>query len=234
LDSKTEEEVRKRRAKPGPGPLNIYQKVLLLGGLLTVFLVVGRALRMASILWVMVIGAIGVSLLAFFWFKSNRPKRERGKKADLGEAETLSFLEKAADQQEAAPGAEEEVGNREEISPEEKKSTGFEEKLPQELEEVVALERFPEEKEEMAAPEDSPAQEIAVNITKKVLILEEIVGDMQKLLSNLEERVVHIEGALLKLEEKTAHRQEVFLKPEEKVDMQMILSQLAERDQKTL
>ena len=233
MDSKTEEEVRKRRAKPGPGPFNIYQKVLLLGGLLTVFLVVGRALRMASILWVMVIGAIGVSLLVFFWFKSNRPKRERGKKADLGEAEMLSFLEETADQQEAAPGAEE-VGNREEISPEEKKSTGFEEKLPQELEEVVTLERFPEEKEEMAAPEDSPAQEIAVNITKKVLILEEIVGDMQKLLSNLEERVVHIEGALLKLEEKTAHRQEVFLKPEEKVDMQMILSQLAERDQKTL
>ncbi len=48
MDSKTEEQVRKRRAKPSPTPLNIYQKVLLLGGLLTIFLIAGIVPRMAS------------------------------------------------------------------------------------------------------------------------------------------------------------------------------------------
>ncbi len=58
----------------------------------------------------MVIGAIGVGFLIFFWFKSNKQKKEIGKKVDRREAEIpLPSEEKSADRQETAPEAEEKV-----------------------------------------------------------------------------------------------------------------------------
>ena len=233
MDSKTEEQVRKKRAKASSSPFNIYQKVLLLGGVLTIFLVVGIAPRMASILSVIVIGGIGVSLLLLSWFKSNKQKREMGKKDDLGEVETLSPPEeKAAEQGETAPKAEEKVVSTEEILPEEKERVDFEQKLPGEPENVVTLQRSPEGREKTDDPQEVPVQERDVDVQKMLLILEEKVANIQKMLLNLEDRVLQTEGAVRKLEEKAADMQEILLKPEEKVDMQMILSQLGERDEK--
>jgi hypothetical protein len=227
LDSKTEEQVRKRRAKASPTPLNIYQKVLLLGGLLTIFLIAGIAPRMASKLPVMIIGAIGVSLSIFFWFRSNKQKREIGKKVDLREAEILPLSEeKSADRQEPAPEAEEKVGILGEVFPGENKAVDFEEKFPEEPEVAGTLQgRFPEEEGKGVDPQDFPAQEKAANIEKMLLRLEEKTGDIQGLLSNLEDRAVQIEETFLKLDEKAAHLEEMLLKPEKKIDMQMILSQ---------
>lgn len=77
------EEVRKRRAKARP--FNNYQRMVLLGGLFTIFLVIGVAQRMAPMLSAGVIGAIGAILLVFFLFKYFKEKKEMGKKVDLRE-----------------------------------------------------------------------------------------------------------------------------------------------------
>ena len=227
MDSKTEEQVRKRRAKPSPTPLGIYQKVFLLGGLLTIFLIAGIAPRMASGLPVIVIGAIGGGFLIFFWFKTNKQKKEIGKKVDLREAEIpLPPEEKSADRQGPAPEAEEKVVNLGEVFPGENKAVDFEEKFPEEPEVAGTLQRkFSEEEGKGIDPQDFPAQEKAADIEKMLLKLEEKTGDMQGLLLNLEDRAVQIEERFLKLEEKAAHLEEMLLKPEKKIDMQMILSQ---------
>ena len=227
MDSKTEEQVRKRRAKPSPTPLTIYQKVLLLGGLLTIFLIAGITPRMASTLPVIVIGAIGVGFLIFFWSKTNKQKKEIGKKVDLREAEIpLPSEEKSADRQETAPEAEEKVVNPGEVFPGENKAVDFEEKFPEEPEVAGKFEgSFPEEQGKVVDPQDSPAQEKAADIEKMLLKLEEKTGDIQGLLSNLEDRAVQIEETFLKLEEKATHLEEKLLKPEKKIDMQMMLSQ---------
>ena len=226
MDSKTEEQVRKRRAKPSPTPLNIYQKVFLLGGLLTIFLIAGIAPRMASSLPVMVIGAIGVGFLIFFWFKSNKQKREIGKKVDRREAEIpLPSEEKSAHRQETAPEAEEKVVKLGEMFPEGDKAVDFEEKFPEEPEIAGNPQGiFPEEQGKVIDLQDFPAQEKAADLEKMLLKLEEKTVNMQGLLLNLEDRAVHIEEALLKLEEKAAHLEEMLLKPEKKIDMQMMLS----------
>ena len=230
MDPKTEEQVKKRRAKSSRSAINIYQKMLLLGGLLTIFLVAGIAPRMASWLSVIVIGAIGVTLLIFFWFKSNKQKRDLGKKVDLREVEVpLPSEEKGADQKETSPKGEDKVVTMEEILPEEEKGVILEENPFEEPEKVVKSQGGPEEKEKMVYPQDFPAPEKATDVHKMPLTLQEKEANIQELLSNLEDRVAHIEDVLLKLEQKAAEMQEVVVKAEEKVDMEMILSKLEER-----
>ena len=235
MDPKTEEQVKKRRAKTSPSPLNIYQKMLLLGGLLTIFLVAGIAPRMASLLSVIVIGVIGATFLIFYWFKSNKRKGDLGEKVDVKEVETPLLPEEkgAAQQERVPPKGEDKAVNVQEIFPEEKKGVDFEEIPFEEPEEAAEPQGFPEEKEKMAYPPNFPAPEKGIDLDKNPLTLEEKEANIQELLSNLEDRVAHIEDVLLKLEQKAADMQAVLLRPEEKVDMQMILSKLEEKVNRT-
>ena len=116
MDSKKEEEVRKRRARARP--LNRYQRMVLLGGLFTILLVIGVAQRMAPMLSVGVIGAIGAILLVFFLFKYFKEKKEMGKKVNLREI-PLHGAGKAVDPQETLPEAQETVVAKQEMFREE-------------------------------------------------------------------------------------------------------------------
>ncbi len=236
MNSKAPEEVRKRRAKPSSSPLNIYQKVVLLGGLLTIFLVAGIAPRMASSLSGWVLGAIGTTLLIFFLFKYHKKKKEEGKKVDLREAEIpLHSEEKEVHQQEILPKAEEKMVDPEDVFPEEKKGGDLEEKLLEEPEKIVKpVKIFPEGKEGVVDPKDFPIQAKASDIQKMLLRLEAKAVDIQEMLLDLEARAVHLQERLLKLEEKAAEIQEMHLNPEGKIDMQMILSKLDEGGEKTV
>jgi hypothetical protein len=222
MDSKKEEEVRKRRAKPSHGHLNIYQKLVLLGGILTLFLIIGISPGMVSML---AVGVIGATLLIFFSLKYRSQKKETGKKVDLSDKPPDSE-EKAVEQQEVLPEVEEKPVKLEEMFPDENKVGDSEEKFHEELEKVGKPRPiFPEEQGKVVVRQDFPVEEKAADIEKWLLKLEEKAVDVRELLLSLEDKAVHLEEALLKLEEKAAHLEEIVLKPGEKIDMQMLLSQ---------
>jgi hypothetical protein len=222
MDSKKEEEVRRRRAKPSHGHLNIYQKLVLLGGILTLFLIIGISPRMASML---AVGVIGATLLIFFSLKYRKQKKETGEKVDLSD-KALDPEEEAVKQQEVLPEGEEKALKLEEMLPEENKVADSEEKFHEEPEKVGKPQPiFPEEQEKVVVPQDFSVEEKAADIEKWLLKLEEKAVDVRELLLSLEDKAVHLEDALLKLEEKAAHLEERVLKPGEKIDMQMLLSQ---------
>lgn len=116
MNSKTEEEVRKRRGRGRSSPLNIYQKMLFFMGALALFLATGTSLTIPLLVSV---GAIGVTLLIFSLFKSRKRKREEGKKADLKEI-FPETEEKAVAQQEILAEEQEKVVGRQDIFTEEK------------------------------------------------------------------------------------------------------------------
>ena len=111
MNSKTKKEVMKRRGSSSP--LNIYQKMVLLIGILTLFLAIWVVSGMASVLLVGVIGAI---LVVFFALRYNRPKQVEVEKADP-EVTLLQEKPKAADQQMNFLVAEERINNPQEILP---------------------------------------------------------------------------------------------------------------------
>ena len=142
--SKERKEVMKRRGRPSPSPLNLYQKVVLLGGVLTVFLAIGIDLKMAPIISV---GVIGVTLLVFFLVKHYKPKREEENKVELKEILPPSEGE-AVEPQEIFLPPKEEGFNLQEFPPEEKESD-LKEESPQEGEKVFELQDiFSQEREE--------------------------------------------------------------------------------------
>jgi hypothetical protein len=75
LDSKKQEEVKKRRGKPSA--VNIYQKlVLLAGAAVLVFAVWTTPASMPAV------GVIGTTLLIFFVLKDSKEKQDKGKGFD--------------------------------------------------------------------------------------------------------------------------------------------------------
>ena len=76
MNSKKPEEVRKRRAKPDMGSGNVYQKMVLVAGVLTLFLAIGLSPMMAPIL---AAGIVGGTLLLFFLVRRIRPKGKESK-----------------------------------------------------------------------------------------------------------------------------------------------------------
>ena len=222
MDSKKEEEVRKRRAKPSHGHFNIYQKLVLLGGILTLFLIIGISPRMGSIL---AVGVIGATLLIFFSLKYRKQKKEKGEKVDLSD-KALDPGEEAVKQQGVLREVEEKALKLEELPPELNKVAESEEKFHEEPEKAGQPQPiFPEEQGKVVISRDFPVEEKAADMEKWLLKLEEKAVDVRELLLSLEDKAVHLEEELLKLEEKAAHLEEMVLKPGEKIDMQMLLSQ---------
>jgi hypothetical protein len=78
LDSKRQEEVKKRRSKPSA--LNLYQRlVLLAGAAVLVFAVWTIPASLPAV------GVIGTTLLIFFVLKDSREKQDKGKRVDSKE-----------------------------------------------------------------------------------------------------------------------------------------------------
>ncbi len=78
MNSEKLEEVRKRRAKASPSRLNLYQKTVLVAGVLTLlFLAVGLSLQRAPFL---AAGVTGGMLLIFLIFRNLQANKERKNK----------------------------------------------------------------------------------------------------------------------------------------------------------
>ena len=103
MDSNMLDEVKKRRGKPGP--VNIYQRlVLLVGAAVLVFAVWTTPASIPAV------GVIGTTLLIFFILKDSKEKQDKGKRIDP--KETLPEAGQNVDLREMPPPAEEVEGLR--------------------------------------------------------------------------------------------------------------------------
>ena len=223
MNSKQPEEVRKRRAKPSASRANVYQKMVLVAGVLTLFLAIGLSPMMAPIL---AAGIVGGTLLLFFLVRSLRPKREEPKRVEP--VEPLPPVE------EIAPGHQEIL-----LTEEEKGSPDSPEIPPGEKETAEAQEASLEEREEGIQEEAVRTEEIVPEEKEPLKDLQEFPGngtlaDIQQRLAMLEEKTNTLEDFLLQLEGKVVDIQETQMKSEPKIDLQTILSNLDEKHQKMM
>ena len=153
MNSKTREEVEKRRARPSP--TNIYPSLVLFTGAIALVLAIWTSSRMASLRAVAVIGAI---LLIFFSLKDYTLKKLAEKKGNLREVtpnsdkevkdlqETIPSLDKKVDLQEILPNLEEKVdekvADRQQVPPSLDKKVDLQEILPNLEEKVVDLQEM--------------------------------------------------------------------------------------------
>jgi hypothetical protein len=153
LNSKTREEVEKRRAKTNP--TNIYPRVVLFTGAIALVLAIWTSSQMASLRAGAVIGAI---LLIFFLLKDYALKKLASKKVNLREVisnsdkevedlnETIPYLEKKVDLQEILPKLEEKSvekgGEQQQELPGLDKKVDLQEILPQLEEKVIDLQEM--------------------------------------------------------------------------------------------
>ena len=112
MDSKRQEEVKKRRGKPSA--VNIYQKlVLLAGAAVLVFAVWITPASMPAV------GVIGTTLLIFHLLKESKEKQDKGKNFDPEERD--SEMKENLDLGEIVPEVKQNVDLQEMLSePEEK------------------------------------------------------------------------------------------------------------------
>ena len=218
MNSKNEEEVMKRRAKLSSSHVNVYQKMVLAAGVITLLLAIGFSPTMAPLL---AAGVVGGTLLLFLLLKSPKPKREEPKIAEP--AEPLSPAEETAPEVHEIVLTEEDkvIPDSPVIPLEEKEAAEAQEPPDDRQEEAVPEEavRGPEpvplEKEPLKEPQEFPGNEPLVHIQERLVMLEE--------------KTINLEDMLLQLEEKVGDLQKTHLKTEPKIDLQMILSNIEEK-----
>jgi hypothetical protein len=214
LNTKNQEEVRKRRGKTNTSRFNVYQKAVLIAGILTIFLAIGLSPGMAPILSA---GAVGGILLFLFLLKNLKNPKEKVEKTDP--AETLPRSEEKA------------VENPEPfIDPGEKEISGPQEAVPAEINESP---QGPPDKEEPGgklAEEDYVEKEMWRD--PQVLPEDGKYAEIQERIGLLEEKAINLEDMLMQLEEKVADLRETYLRSEPKIDLQTILTNIEERAEK--
>ncbi len=212
--TKNEEEVRKRRGKSSSSRFNIYQKAVLVAGILTLFLVIGLSPEMAPILSA---GVVGGTLLFLLLLKNLKTQKEETKKADP--VEPLAQVE-----EEAVEPLEPiiDLGEKEIfISPE---------KAPSEINE---LQQGPPDKNEVGEKYEEEAHEEKKSIKDPQVSPENgRWSEIQERLVLLEEKTINLEDMLMQLEEKVADIRATYLKSEPKIDLQTILTNIEERAEK--
>jgi type II secretory pathway component PulC len=214
LTTKNEEEVRKRRGKSSSSRFNIYQKAVLVAGILTLFLAIGLSPGMAPILSA---GVVGGTLLFLLLLKNLKPQKEETEKADP--EETLPQVEeKAVEQPEPfIDSGEKEISSSQETIPSEiielPQGPPDKDEAEGKLEEEV-----PEEKEIFKDPQVFPENGRWAEIQERIVLLEE--------------KTINLEDMLMQMEEKVADIRENYLKSEPKIDLQTILANIEERSEK--
>jgi len=218
LNSKNQEEVMKRRAKLSSSRVNVYQKMVLVAGVITLLLAIGISPTMAPIL---AAGVVGGTLLLFLLSKSLKSKREEPKTVEP--AEPLPPVEERAPEQQVIL-----------LTEEEKVSPDSPEILLEEKEAAEVQETSLEGREEAFQEEGLRIQE-PIPVGKEPLKeLHEFPGNgplvhIQGRLVMLEEKTINLEDMLLQLEEKVGDLQKTQLKTEPKIDLQTILSNIEEK-----
>ena len=221
MNSKNEEEVMKRRAKLGSSRVNVYQKTVLVAGVITLLLAIGISPTMAPLL---AAGVVGGTLLLFFLLKSPKPKREEPKSAES--ADPLSPVEATAPEQ------------QEILLTEEDKVIPDSPVILLEEREEAEVPEPPKDKQEEAVHEEAIRVQEPVPVGKEPLKEhQEFPGNgplvhIQERLGMLEEKTINLEDMLLQLEEKVDDLQKTYLKTEPKIDLQTILSNIEEKPEK--
>ena len=218
MNSKKPEDVRKRRAKPDTSSSNVYQKMILLAGVLTLFLAIGLSPMMAPILAAAIVGG---TLLLFFLVRRLRPKRKESK--GIEPVEPLRPVEEISPDHRDILFTEEEKGSLDppEIPPEEQEPAGLQAISLEEREEGTQIEAVKDQ--EIVPGEKAPLKdrpEFPANGT---------LAEMQQRLALLEEKTNTLEDLLRQLEGKFADIQETQIKSEPQIDLQTILSNLDEK-----
>ena len=219
MNSKNQEEIMKRRAKPTSGRVNIYQKMVLVAGVITLLLAIGISPTMAPIL---AAGVVGGTLLLFLLSKSLKSKREEPKTVEP--AEPLPPVEEPAPEQQVILLTEEEKVSPDspEIFLEEKEAAEVQETSLEGREEAVHEEaaRVQEPVPVGKEPQEFPGNGPLVHIEERLVMLEE--------------KTINLEDMLLQLEEKVGDLQKTQLKTEPKIDLQTILSNIEEKPGKVV
>lgn len=223
MNSKNQEEVMKRRAKLGSSRVNVYQKMVLVAGVITLLLAIGISPTMAPIL---AAGVVGGTLLLFLLSKSLKSKREEPKTVEP--AEPLPPVEETAPEQQEILLTEEDkvipdspvmlLEDKEAAEVQETSLEGREEAVPEE--EVRGPEPVPVGKEALKEPHEFPGNGPLVHIEERLVMLEE--------------KTINLEDMLLQLEEKVGDLQKTQLKTEPKIDLQTILSNIEENPGKVV
>jgi hypothetical protein len=214
LNTKNQEEVRKRRGKTSTSRFNVYQKAVLVAGILTLFLAIGLSPGMAPILSA---GIVGGTLLFLLLLKNLKSPKEKSEKADA--VETLPQLEEEAVEQPESF-----------IDPGEKEILGLHEAVPAEMPE---LQQGPPDKNEAVGKLEEEAY-VEKEIPKEPQVLPEDGkwAEIQERIGLLEEKAINLEDMLMQLEEKVVDLRESYLKSEPKIDLQTILTNIEERAEK--
>ena len=214
MNTKNQEEVRKRRGKASTSRFNVFQKAVLVAGILTLFLVIGLSPGMAPILSA---GVVGGTLLFLLLLKNLKSSKEEIEKADP--VETLPQLEeKAVEQPEPF------------IDRGEKEIFALQEAVPAEM---AQLQQGPPDKDEAGEKLEEEAH-VEKEIIKEPQVLPENGkwAEIQERIGLLEEKAINLEDMLMQLEEKVADLRETYLKSEPKIDLQTILTNIEERAEK--
>jgi hypothetical protein len=212
LNTKNQEEVRKRRGKESTSRFNVYQKAVLVAGILTLFLAIGFSPGIAPILSA---GIVGGTLLFLLLLKNLKSPKEKVEKADAVER-VPQLEEKAVEQPEPF------------IDPGEKEVFGLQEAVPAEMPE---LQQGPHDKKDEAGGKLEEQAYVEKEIPKEPQVLAEDGrwSEIQERIGLLEEKAINLEDMLMQLEEKVADLRETYLKSEPKIDLQTILTNIEER-----
>ena len=214
MNTKNQEEVRKRRGKTGTSRFNVYQKAVLVAGILTLFLAIGLSPGMAPILSVGVVGGI---LLFLFLLKNLKSPKEKIEKAEAVEIPP-QLVEKAMENPEPF------------IDPGEKEISGLQEAVSAEMAE--SRQGLPDKDEARGKLEDESHVEEEILRDPQVLPEDGKWAEIQERIGLLEEKAINLEDMLMQLEEKVADLRETYLRSEPKIDLQTILTNIEERAEK--
>ena len=215
--SKNYEEVWKRRTKGRPSQPNLYQKVVLVAGVLAIFLTVGLSLQWPPFLF-LAAGVPGGTLLVFLLFKNFRPWNWGRNRAAL---QGTFFKGEEASQPEpvSARADRKMIAESLGVKSERTSSNTLQESIPSEPEEEVTIPKtLPVERED-----SSPTEMFSGD---------GVLSQIQKRLATMEGKVSSLGSMLLSLEGKLAEMQETQLKSAPQIDLQAILTNLEKQNGK--
>ena len=215
MNSKNHEEVRNRRAKASTSRLNLYQKTVLVAGVLALFLALGLNSQGAPFL---AAGVPGGTLLVFLILRNLNAKKEGKNKADP--QGTFPKGEEALEPDPISSRANGEIiADSPEAQSEQTNSDALQKSIPSAPEEAITTpEILPVEKKDLSSAE--------------VFSGDGVLAQIQEGLATLEDKVTNLEDMILSLEEKLADMQETQLKSAPHIDLQTILTKLDGKHEK--
>jgi hypothetical protein len=213
LKSKRLEEVRKRRAKASPSRLNLYQKTLLVAGVLTLlFLAVGLSYQLATFL---AAGVAGGALLIFLIFKYFKARKERKNRAAL--QETIPEGEEALEPEPISSRAEaEKIADSPGVISEQINSDALQYSISPEPEGAFPTQEIPPVGKEDLGPSQGFSGD-------------GVLAQIHERPARLEEKVINLEDMLIPLEGKLGKMAEKQLDPE--ADLYTMLTNLDEKQE---